>query len=450
MNAQIHNHSAQGSKPLSDTQPTPPPADLPVEVWGATDKGREREGNEDAIYPHSGSVTGFVPNAERVAQRGRMLVVADGVGGGMSGRQASRLAADAAVERYYDLSGPDLGVDLRTAVETANAALYHYLQSTNAANAGSTMAAAVIHGNTLYVANVGDSRVYLLRGGKAYQLTNDHTLTQQKLSQGLISAEKALTDPDRNVLTRSLGTRPTVQVDLFPPQRLHAGDVVLVCSDGLVDMLTDEEIVRLVANRTPKRAAQRLIAAANHRGGFDNISVVIARVGGAGAAAGPAKGVSGLLSSLGQLSAKQKVILAVLAALVVLTFCLLAGLAWVTTSRPPQPPTATATPPIELSPTVQTVESGVPGEATATATPSGRATSTPAPTSTPTPTNTPRVRQPTPTATQTPEPSPTTETPSSGGGEGGGGGSGGGGGQQQTPVPTTIPPLETPTKQPPP
>jgi serine/threonine protein phosphatase PrpC len=258
-------------------QQMPAPA-LLLEVYGATDKGRQREGNEDAVYPHSAAETfPFQPGPDRLARKGQLLVVADGVGGARAGHEASHWAIRVAVERYYDLPGPDLGTDLRTAIEIANSSLYQYLQSTGTQESGCTMAAAVIHGNTLYVANVGDSRVYLLRNGQMTRLTRDHTLTQQKIDQGLILPEQAEMDPDRSVLTRSLGARPTVQVDLFQPLQLAPGDVVLVCSDGLTDMLAEEEIGQLMDASATKHGARRLIAAANKRGGFDNISTVLAQ-----------------------------------------------------------------------------------------------------------------------------------------------------------------------------
>ncbi len=438
MNASVYPQ--QQSTPGAHLRGGPP---LPLEVWGATDKGREREGNEDAVYPLSGVDTGFVPKPGRVAQRGRIFVVADGVGGGTAGAEASRWAVRVAVERYYDLSGPDLGADLRAAIEATNASLYQYLQSTGAGNAGSTMAAALIHDNVLYIANVGDSRVYLLRDGKAYCQTRDHTLTEEKLAKGLIDAERAQTDPDRNVLTRSLGAGPTVLVDLFPPQPLQPGDIVLLCSDGLTDMVPEEEIVRLVSNRSPKRAAQRLIAAANRRGGFDNISVIVVRVGGAPPAGGSAapRAAEGpfarAMSDLRRLSAKQKAILVSGAALVALTFCLLAALVIATLGKPPQT-APTATPAAMPSPTTSTVEVVAPATPTLTSPTPARATSTPVPT----PTSTPTPRPVVPTSTSPPptsEPGQPAETPG-----------GGGGGEQPTPLPpTTEVPTEKPSPPPP-
>jgi len=371
----------QPAYPQPGSQPLPPLA-LPLEVWGATDKGREREGNEDAIYPHSGSDTfPFKPGAQRLVQKGQLIVVADGVGGAQAGREASQWAIRGAVERYYDLSGPDVGADLRTAVEHANASLFQYLQNTHTPEAGSTMVAAVIHGNVLYVANVGDSRAYLIRNGGITRLTRDHTLTQRKIDQGLIQPDQAELDPDRSVLTRSLGAGPTVQVDLFPPLQLAQGDMVLLCSDGLADMVSDEEVARLVAGSSPKRAAQRLIATANRRGGFDNISVIVVQVG-----KRPAAASVGLLESVKLLPRQRKIMLLVGSILVAAALCAMAALGWKmwpgrATMTPASAPTAT----VETMPTATSAPVIVPETPRPTDTvPAGMPTSTPAPTVTPT------------------------------------------------------------------
>jgi PPM family protein phosphatase len=259
----------------------------PIEVWGATDVGRTREANEDSIFPDSTGQGNYVYNAQpaKLAKKGHLLIVADGVGGAQGGRAASQWAVQRAVERYYDLPGDDLGGDLYAAVSYANASLVEHLQHQHMQEAGCTLTAAVIQGSTMYVANVGDSRTYLIRDGRAYQVTKDHTLTQQKIDQQLIRPEDAALDPDKSVLTRSMGAVPNVQIDLFR-QQVAAGDRVLLCSDGLHDMLSDVEIGRAVASESPKRSVTRLIADANKRGGFDNISVVVAQIGSNGDAAG--------------------------------------------------------------------------------------------------------------------------------------------------------------------
>jgi serine/threonine protein phosphatase PrpC len=421
------NYSPQQNPQL---QPRHNPQSVPVTVWGATDTGRQREGNEDAIFPHSGSEAFiFQPSSQHLAQKGQLLIVADGVGGAKGGREASHWAIRVAVERYYDMSSPDPGANLRAAVEAANASLYQYIQSTSTQEAGCTMAAAVIRGNTLYVANVGDSRVYLLRNRQITQLTRDHTLTQQKIDHGIIRPEEAETDSGSHVLIRSMGAAQTVQVDLFPPLRLAAGDVVLVCSDGLTNMLKDVEIARVIGDKVPKQAARRLIAAANRNGGVDNISVVLARMGEQAPAAG-----GSLLEAIRHMSRQQQIVLLGGAALVIAAVCLMASLSWWMYDRQESTPTPTlaatnTSTPLAATPTATPVTTEPPTESA----PAGRPTSTPAPTVTPTNTPVPPTFTPTPTDTSTPE--PTQPPPASRPGES----------EEQ---PTEPPPR--PTKEPPP
>lgn len=420
------SRSSKGRKSASLTA-------LPLEVWGATDKGREREGNEDAIYPHSeAESTPFQPSPDRLAEKGQLLIVADGVGGVQAGAEASRWAVRVAVERYYDMPGPELGADLYTAVEAANASLYQYLQSTGMQEAGSTMTAAVIHKNMLYVVNVGDSRTYLLRSGQVTQLTRDHTLAQQKLDQGIIRPDQVLLDPDSSVLTRSLGAGPTVRIELFEPQPLAPGDVVLLCSDGLTDMLGDEEIMQLVKRTPLKRASQRLIALANKNGGLDNISVVMARVGGRV----PPIGL-GWLDSLRAMSRGRQIILAATVAAILLAFS--GGLSlvgqWVQNQGSPTPTSLPANGSQIAPPT--TLDATISPSPDMTSQATERATSTPAPSPTPTSTPTPIPTQPAtapaiptggPTQPSSPTDVPPTESPPT------------------VPVPTDVP---KPTEPPP-
>ncbi len=210
--------------------------------------------------------------------------MADGVGGAQAGSEASRWVRRVVVERYYDSPDPNPASALHSVIVQANAALYQYLQSTGIQEAGSTVVAAVIHQNVLYVAHVGDSRAYLFRNGQVRRLTQDHTLTQLKLLRGLITLEQAAMDPDQGVLVRSMGAAPTVEVDVAQPVSLASGDVVLLCSDGLSDVVGDEEMADVVHRHPdPQRAARELVKLANRRGGPDNISIAIARVGGKGA-----------------------------------------------------------------------------------------------------------------------------------------------------------------------
>jgi serine/threonine protein phosphatase PrpC len=150
---------------------------------------------------------------------------------------------------------------------------------------GTTLTIALIVGDRLYVASVGDSRAYLINasgvtedGATAAQLTSDHSLVARLVDIGQITAEQARTHPQRNLLYRSIGTDPSVEVDTLSEQ-LEPGDVLLLCSDGLVNHVRDEEIARCaLEQRDPGRACEQLVALANERGGRDNISVVIVRV----------------------------------------------------------------------------------------------------------------------------------------------------------------------------
>jgi len=405
-----------------------PQATPQIEVWGATDVGRTREGNEDSIFPDSTGQGGFVynPRPDTLARKGQLLIVADGVGGAQGGREASQWAIQRAVERYYDLPGADLGADLLAAVSYANASLVEHLQHQRMPEAGCTMTAAVIHGMALYIANVGDSRTYLIRGGQAYPLTKDHTLTQQKIDQRQLRPEDAHLDPDKSVLTRSMGATAAVQVDLFR-QTLQPGDRVLLCSDGLHDMVSDAEIARGAISGPPKRATTRLIAEANRRGGFDNISVVLAQVGNG---AGPAGGgwLANMIQTWSGLSMKQRGVLLTMA--IVLALVVISLFVWIgwtmfggrdigdKTSTPVAVQTTPASMPKEYSPspspTLRTISTTTAPTVTpeqGTSITASNPTATLAPTKTPTNTPIPPTKRPTSTATPTVTPS--VETPTS-------------------------------------
>lgn len=304
---------------------TKPPL-LTLEIGGATDVGRERVVNEDAIYPDAVSGKRFyTPSPDELARKGQLLLVADGIGGEQFGSVASQWAIYLIAERYYTLPGADLILDLREAIEYANAALYRYLQSAGAMQAGSTLAAAVIHGEMLYLANVGDSRVYLLRQGALYQQTRDHTLAQQKADQGVIPQSETAIDPDAGVLTRALGAAPAVTVDIFRPLPLAPGDMVVLCSDGLYELIPEAEIARVALSAAPRRAVERLIEDANERGGYDNISLILVRV--SGSAAARADWLAPLKTDLAQLPPSQRRMLWIALAVIALVI-FVAALMW--------------------------------------------------------------------------------------------------------------------------
>lgn len=234
---------------------------MQYDIWGHTDRGRRRRENQDAILFSTLArdvdlpMLGVTP--EGVAQAGRLVAVADGVGGVRGGREASRLLIDALAQGYYRSEAhASVGDYLRTAIARANA---EAVAKNQHENASTTLVAAVAHDDKLHVAHVGDSRAYLIRNGKMQQLTEDHSLG--------------------NRLTRYLVSTTEFEATLHPPLALRPGDRVLLCSDGLFRPISDLiEIIPILQKYCAEEAAARLIGLANAGGGHDNISVVLIHV----------------------------------------------------------------------------------------------------------------------------------------------------------------------------
>jgi protein phosphatase len=245
--------------------------DLPLEVHAATDRGRKRAENED-------SHAIWIPDHAERDRRGVLLVVADGMGGTQAGAVASRLAVETVLREYRRGDPTEPGRLLRDAVVHANREVHE--RSRNRADCcgmGTTLTALAIHGRRVWLAHVGDSRAYLVRGDRIRQLTDDHSLVGELVRRREISADAAREHPQRHVLTRAVGVRPQVEPDLaeLSPE---ADDAFVLCSDGLTGHVRDEEIAGAVASGTdPQEAVDHLIALANSRGGEDNITVVIVR-----------------------------------------------------------------------------------------------------------------------------------------------------------------------------
>jgi serine/threonine protein phosphatase PrpC len=243
---------------------------LQLSVGQFSDPGRQRSNNEDWLGK-------FQPDdAQRLARKGSLFVVADGMGGHQSGELASRRAVDQVIRSYAEYRAAEVGVSLRQAIEAANAALCAETQRGDGRGAGrdwgTTLVAAVVRYDELWIANVGDSRAYLLRDGKLRQLSRDHTMLH--VGDGLPAGAGI----GRHTITRALGRRPDVEVDLFPPLKLKDGDRVLLCSDGLTTALSDGEIGDVAGRYPAQRGAEALVQAANERGGPDNVSVILIEV----------------------------------------------------------------------------------------------------------------------------------------------------------------------------
>ena len=240
-----------------------------------TDIGLKRELNED-------SVISFQPEDQQVVEsKGVLFVVADGLGGHTRGEVASQLAVNTIRDVYYQQVGDDPAAALRLAIEQANARIYNESLAMSPKMEpdqmmGSTCVAAVVRGDTVYVANVGDSRAYIMREGQAHQISLDHSLVAQQLREGLITKEQARDHPDRNKIYRCLGSK-TVEVDTFS-EKVQPGDLLLLCTDGLTELVPEEEVASIVQQYEPQDSVQRLIERANELGGKDNITAVVARV----------------------------------------------------------------------------------------------------------------------------------------------------------------------------
>ncbi len=220
----------------------------------ATDIGRVRERNDDSYLVEE-----------------PLFAVADGMGGHKGGDVASQLALETLEAGFREQRG-----SLPQLIRDANAAVLERSRSDNAVRGmGTTLTAVVMEGTSALFAHVGDSRAYLLRAGDLRQLTEDHTLVARMVRSGEISAEEAEVHPHRSVLTRALGTEAEVDVDEFDVA-LTDGDRLLLCSDGLTGMVTEEQIAAILsAAPDPQDASDRLVRAANRAGGVDNITVVI-------------------------------------------------------------------------------------------------------------------------------------------------------------------------------
>jgi protein phosphatase len=202
------------------------------------------------------------------------LVLADGMGGHSGGGEAAEAAVAAAAERIREME--DAGDRLREAVSRANDAVAEVRRQLGG-NPGTTMVAAVIIDSRLSLAHVGDSRAYLLRNGEAIQLTEDHSITGERVRAGMLDPEAARHDPRRNYVTRALLGDP-VEPDLSETA-LSAGDVVVLCSDGLWEPLADREIAQLAGGAlAPGEASRQLVAAALAAGSTDNVTAVVARL----------------------------------------------------------------------------------------------------------------------------------------------------------------------------
>ncbi|MGQ0648412.1 MAG: Stp1/IreP family PP2C-type Ser/Thr phosphatase [Gemmatimonadaceae bacterium] len=251
--------------------------ELRIVAGMATDPGCVREINEDAIQ-----VVRPQPPDE-LARHGILAVVCDGMGGHEAGEIASRLAIEAFV-RCAAIPDRDPGALLVRCVEAANLAVFEAAQrERKLAGMGTTCTGLLVRGGAAYCAHVGDSRCYLVRDGEIFLMTEDHSAVMDLVRQGVLSLEEARHHPDKNVISRALGSHRQVAVSAWPrPLGLRPGDRFLICSDGLYDLVEDAELRDVVVSREAQDGCDALVRLARERGGFDNISMAILALPGDG------------------------------------------------------------------------------------------------------------------------------------------------------------------------
>lgn len=237
-----------------------------MKTFSMTDAGRRREENQDYMFT-SETAVGKLPN---------LFLVADGMGGHKAGQYASREAVEVIV-KYISASESGLPIiTMRKAIEEANRKLLkESIIDIEKEGMGTTIVGAVIIGNKLYAANVGDSRLYIINEHKITQITRDHSFVEEMIRRGRIARSEAKYHPDKNKITRAVGVFPSIEIDFFEAE-LEQQDMVLLCTDGLTNMVDDEDIKRIIlGQRDIVEKTEALIEAANRNGGIDNITVLL-------------------------------------------------------------------------------------------------------------------------------------------------------------------------------
>lgn len=237
-----------------------------MKTFSITDIGRRRKMNQDYMYTSEMAVGGLE----------NLFLVADGMGGHNAGEYASKFTVEKIVEIIFKSSQKEPVVAMKDAISRTNEMLFAEAQSDCAKEGmGTTVVAATLSGKKMYVANVGDSRLYVINQEKIRQITRDHSFVEEMVRLGNINEEDAKVHPNKNMITRAVGVASDLETDFFEVE-LNVGDTVLMCTDGLTNMVEDEEIKKIVlGQRDIVEKAEKLIETANENGGKDNITVVL-------------------------------------------------------------------------------------------------------------------------------------------------------------------------------
>jgi serine/threonine protein phosphatase PrpC len=245
-----------------------------IELAGLSDVGCQRENNEDRYaYWEPAS-------EEQFQQKGRLAIVADGMGGYEGGQEASRIAVEVIEDVYGNTQGSDPQALLIAGFHLAHHRIQEYAaEHPDLLGMGTTCTAIAMLGHLLYYAHVGDSRLYLVRDSKISRLTRDHSYVGRLIENGMISPEEAESHPQRHILTAAMGAGAVIAPDApEQPIQLEPGDVLVLCTDGLWSLLSESEIIRTVKDSPPSDACRDLVEMAKQHGGPDNITVQVVRV----------------------------------------------------------------------------------------------------------------------------------------------------------------------------
>jgi serine/threonine protein phosphatase PrpC len=245
-----------------------------IEHWRLTHVGVRRSHNQDS------SAVLLAPDLEQWRQHGHVFLVADGMGGHAVGELASELASSIIPHTYHKYSGEGPGPALRKAFREANASIHSRgQQNQEFAGMGTTSTTLLVRPDGVWIGHVGDSRAYRIRGQKIQQLSFDHSWIWEMARRQGVAPENLVSEHRNNVIVRSLGPDPEVEVDIEGPHPVQPGDIYLICSDGLSGLVSDEEMGAIAKELPPEEACRFLVHLANLRGGPDNITVMIVRVG---------------------------------------------------------------------------------------------------------------------------------------------------------------------------
>ena len=244
-----------------------------IELAGLSDVGCLRPNNEDSFsyWEAAGN--------EQFERTGRLAIVADGMGGHEGGQEASRIAVESIQEIFANAPDNDVQSLLTVGFQIAHERILKYAAANpELQGMGTTATAIAVQGNVLYYAHVGDSRLYLVRGTNISRVTHDHSYVGRLVENGLISAEEAETHPQRHILTAALGAGAEVWPETSHPIQLQTDDVLVLCTDGLWSVLSENDIRTVVARNEPAEACRALIQMTKDRGAPDNVTVQVMRV----------------------------------------------------------------------------------------------------------------------------------------------------------------------------